>query len=134
MTAFPYSIDEAADVKTAAAMMEDHNIRHLPVTQRGELMGVVSDSDLRVALCLREESGASTSMPVGMLCGNDPYVVDLDAPVDAVVLEMAGRQIGCVIVLRGEKIAGIFTTTDACRMLGNLLRETFPPAGDDQVA
>lgn len=134
MTAFPYSIDEGQDIAAAMAMMDEHQIRHLPVTRDGRLFGIVSDSDLRVALGMRSKHGGEAGLPVGLLCVQELFVVDLESPLDEVALEMAGRQVGSVLVTRGEKLAGILTTTDVCRLLGQVLRESFPPAGDDEVA
>ena len=46
MTPFPYSIAIDAPLSDAAQMMEEHEIRHLPVIEGDELVGVVSDRDL----------------------------------------------------------------------------------------
>ena len=46
---------------------------------------------------------------------------------------MAGRHIGSALVVKGEKLAGIFTMTDACRVLADLLRARFH-GPDDEVA
>ena len=40
MTAFPYSVETTASVAEAQAFMRDHQIRHLPVTREGDLVGM----------------------------------------------------------------------------------------------
>ncbi|MGD8860715.1 MAG: CBS domain-containing protein [Myxococcales bacterium] len=134
MTPFPHSIDFAEPTESAVRMMEQHAIRHLPVTRDGELVGVVSESDLRVARALSEGSEGGASLSVGVLCSKDPYVVDLEARLDEVAVEMAGLQIGSALVTRHGHLAGILTTTDVCRILGELLRENLPPGGGDAAA
>ena len=53
----------------------------------------------------------------------DPYVVDVGAPLDEVLLAMAERHIGSALVTRGGRLAGILTATDACRAFGETLRQ-----------
>jgi len=53
---------------------------------------------------------------------------------DHVLMEMADRHIGSVLVVREKRLAGIFTVTDACRRFGEFLRATFPPGDDNRAA
>ena len=130
MTPFPYSIECDASVADAMKLMEEHNVRHLPVTEGRRVIGVLADRDLRSAL--RDREGAESSLKVKDLYVDDPYIVSLDEPLDAVLLTMAERHIGSAIVIKGGKLAGMFTTVDACRSFGAYLREHFPhPTGDD---
>ena len=46
---------------------------------------------------------------------------------------MSSERVGSAIVMRGDKLAGILTTTDVCRLLAELLRE-LGTEGDDDVA
>ena len=48
MTPFPHAVDAAADVDEALEFMREHSIRHLPVTEAGVLIGMVSDRDLKL--------------------------------------------------------------------------------------
>jgi CBS domain-containing protein len=47
---------------------------------------------------------------------------------------MADRHVGSALVTRGDKLVGIFTTTDACRALARVLHELHPDKGPDEVA
>ncbi len=42
----PMTIDAAADVSEVLAVMEDHRIRRLPVTESHRLVGMISEADL----------------------------------------------------------------------------------------
>ena len=51
MTPNPVTIDPRAPVGTAAAVMRERRLRHLPVVDdRGQLVGIVTDRDLRSAM------------------------------------------------------------------------------------
>jgi CBS domain-containing protein len=131
MTPFPYFIDVDRPLDEARQLMREHQIRHLPV-QRGErLVGVISDRDLRLVEGSAPDAAARGHLSVRDACVYDPFTVDLETPLDRVALEMAQRHIGSAIVTRHGKLAGIFTVTDACRVLGTVLREMFPRGGDD---
>ncbi len=134
MTPFPHSIEIGETIGNAKQMMEEHGIRHLPVTQDHKLIGVLSDRDVRVAWRVGANSPESTDLPVATVCSRSPYVVDMSAPLDDVVQEMADRALGCALVVRQDKLAGILTTTDVCRYLAGALRELAPGPGDDDVA
>jgi acetoin utilization protein AcuB len=114
MTPFPYSITPSAPIDVALTMMGQHDIRHLPVCESHMVVGILSERDARVALTLRP---GDTTITVSDVCMSDPFLVDLELPLDEVTAEMAKRRIGLAIVMRGDKLAGILTTTDVCRLL-----------------
>lgn len=134
MTPFPYSIEGHESIARAEAMMDEHAIRHLPVTEDRELVGVLSDRDIRVARRVGAGAANGAELSVAAVCSRPPYVVEMSSALDEVVLEMAERGIGSAVVVRQGKLAGILTTTDVCRVLSRVLREIAPPPGDDDVA
>lgn len=125
MTPFPYSIAASASLAEAEAMMQHHGIRHLPVCEGHQLFGVISELDLRI----RHRELAV----VGDVCMRDPYVVELDTPLDEVASQMAQRLGAPVLVVKTEKLVGILTVTDVCQLLANMLREG-SDTGDDEAA
>lgn len=130
MTPFPYSIAPSANLEQAAAMMEEHDVRHLPVCDANhQVVGILSQRELRVGLA----GGDGNARGVLEVCTKDPLLVDLDRPLDSVTEEMAEMRIGSAIVMRGDKLAGILTTTDVCRLLTELLRK-HGGVEDDDVA
>lgn len=52
-----------------------------------------------------------------------PCIVSASAPVGKVAKMMAERHIGSAIVTKNDKLVGIFTVTDACRALAQVLGE-----------
>ena len=125
MTPFPHAVESEASILTARAMMERLKIRHLPVTEKGELVGIISDRDISVALSLGQHIEDESLILVGDACTVEPYTVDVDAKLDEVVLTMARKHIGSALVLQNGSLTGIFTTTDACKFLGEFLQSFY---------
>jgi acetoin utilization protein AcuB len=133
MTPFPYSIDGNATVREALAMMSDHDIRHLPVKDNGKLVSVITDRDIKLTTHPTVERSID-ELRVRDLCVAEAYIVDLTERLDSVLLRMAQRHIGSVLVAKNGKLVGIFTTTDACRHYGEYLRSLFPTGNGHDAA
>lgn len=133
MTPFPYSIEAEAKVDEARLMMQEHDIRHLPVVEGETLTGILSDRDL----CLVTEPSlgrvADESLAVRDICERDVLAVELTERLDGVLDEMLRRHIGAAVVVKSERVVGIFTAVDACRFLRQLLADFFP-TDDSHVA
>ena len=129
MTAFPYSVDAGADIPQAQAFLREHRIRHLPVTEHGQLTGILSDRDIKLVLGPDFAYPSPRELKVRDVMVKHPYIVDLETRLDEVLIHMADEQLGSAIVTREGKLAGIFTVTDACRGYAELLREQFRRAG-----
>jgi acetoin utilization protein AcuB len=134
MTPFPYSVDVDAPLAEAHAFLRERHIRHLPVTERGELVGVLTDRDIKLALGPDLGSPPERELAVRDVFQPEAYVVDAGALLVIVAATMAERHLGSALVTRGGKLVGIFTTTDACRALARILREQHPDPGPDVVA
>lgn len=134
MTPFPYSIDLEEPLSKAKEMMTAQRIHHLPVMEGGELAGVISYPDVQQLL----EQATATRPPadprVSDAPRHDPYIVDLSEPLDRVVAHMAEHRTGVALVVKDDRLAGIFTVTDACRCFAQSLKEFFPPTGGDEAA
>ena len=133
MTPFPYSIEVDQSVNAARDLMWEHEIRHLPVTEDGELIGVVSERDIGLVLASRAGDDP-THISVRETFSAHPYTVDLHTPLAEVLSRMAEEQIGSTLVTRNGKLVGIFTATDACAAFARHLHELFPESPDDDVA
>ena len=121
MTAFPYFIDADARMSAAETMLKQFRIHQLAVREGDKIVGVVSDRDLKRAQALGHgHSGRDTR--VGDVCTREVYVVGPDEPLDAVLTRMAETRTDVVCIVKDEKLAGIFTFTDACRRFAALLR------------
>ena len=134
MTAFPYSIDIGAPIHEARLFMREHAIRHLPVMENGALVGIVTDRDIKLMLGPDFAYPQESELTVRDVYLDHPYEVNLEEPLDNVLVHMAEHHIGSAIVTRDGKLAGMFTVTDACRAFAEHLREQFHPHGGDDAA
>src|SRR5262245_27468676 len=127
MTPFPHHIDARLPLQSAQNMMDEWDVRHLPVFENGDVIGVISERDLERAKMPGHPLRDETVLVVGDLCTRRPYFVDVSDPLDKVLDAMAEKRIGSALVLKDGELAGIFTTMDACRLLAQTLREHYPP-------
>lgn len=134
MTTFPYYIDMNASIRTAITMMADHDIRHLPVKSGDELVGVITDRDIKQASDPALGLPPKSELRVRDVSVRKTYIVDLTERLDNVLLKMAEEHIGCAIVVREDKLVGIFTTVDACRVFGEHLRALFSTGSGNDAA
>lgn len=118
MTVQPWTIDRKMTVRDAHRMMQEHGIRHLPVVDDGELVGIVSERDLHLIESLAD---ALVAVPVERVMREHPFVITSDTALDEVALIMANGKYGSAIILGHDGIEGIFTTVDACRALSDVL-------------
>lgn len=126
MTPFPHTVNIDDPISTAVALMQAHDFRHLPVVDRGTLRGVLSERDVRTATT-SVTAGQAARLRVRDAFHDDAYTVEADAPLDRVAAAMAERHVGSALVTKAGKLVGVFTGTDACRALAQVLRERFPP-------
>lgn len=135
MTSFPFWIGVDAPLDHAQSLMEEKNIRHLPVKESGHIVGILSHRDMRAAILAgKKGSGPDQSLTVGDVCVRKPYIVDLNEPLDNVLMAMAREHIGSILVTKDGRLAGLFTTNDAIRVFGEYLREKYRPNGGNDAA
>lgn len=120
MTPTVHSIRSGASVAEARVAMEEHGVRHLPVLDGGQLVGMVSERDLAIVAGIRGLN--ADALPVEEAMSGDVLAVTPEEPLAGVAARMAERRAGSAVVVRGERVLGIFTTTDALRALSTLAR------------
>jgi acetoin utilization protein AcuB len=131
MTPFPYSVDVESPVDEAVRFMREHKIRHMPVTQDGKLAGMISDRDIKLMLGPDFAYPNARELKVRDVYVADSYVVDLATPLVQVLSHMAEHRLGSALVTRHDKLAGVFTTTDACRAFAEYLKHQLATPPDD---
>ena len=124
MTPFPHAIDIEADIGAARAVLVEHDFHHLPVTEAGQLVGMLTAGKLATGGLSRLRD----------LCTREPYIVDINERLAEVLTTMARLQVDAAIVVKHGKLAGVFTHADICRVFADLLDALDPPPGSDQAA
>jgi acetoin utilization protein AcuB len=134
MTPFPHFVDVGDSVLAAKALMARNDVRHLPVKEGNELVGVLTDRDLKRALDPDLGLPVKEELFVRDVFVPGAFTVETSEPLDRVLEEMAQRHVGSVLVTSHGRLAGIFTTIDACRVLCDHLRALVPPRPGNHVA
>lgn len=117
----PVTAPEDSTIEALHQLMTKNGIRHIPITRGNEIVGIVSDRDLRLVsgLDVREKSQVRASD----IMAQDPVTVSSEAPLDQVAFEMSEKKIGSVIVTEDGQLLGIFTVTDALNALIEINRD-----------
>ena len=116
MVKFPYVADPHLTLAKAEIYMKECNIRHLPIIDQDQIVGLVSERDL-----LRYKGQEDYDwMTLDELIEHKPFVVDQSEPLANVLNIMISSKYGSALVVNKEQqLVGIFTTTDALRLLEN---------------
>lgn len=121
MTPFPYSIGVDAPLEQAHKLMREHQFRHLPVTSGEAIVGILTDRDIKLILGPELGSPDERQLKVRDAYIERPCIVPASTPVSTVARTMAENHIGSAIVTKNDKLVGIFTVTDACRALAQII-------------
>lgn len=110
MSPLPITIDPSLRLDHAMQQMSAAAIGHLVIEGDG-IRGVLSAAEIRVALRLDRDAVARDVLEPEPLC------VPRDTKPDKVLVAMRERRASGVLVVDGERIVGILTTTDVIRWL-----------------
>jgi len=119
MTTTPQTLGGEQNLLKAKSLMSDLNIRHLPVLHGGQLVGIVSDRDLKLVESFKDVDPAQVTLKEIMI--SDPYTVSPDASLEEVANTMAEFKYGAAVVVQNQQVVGIFTAIDALKALAELL-------------
>jgi acetoin utilization protein AcuB len=86
--------------------MDSGNFRHLPVTDQGRLVGMLSDHDIR------QHQGHLTDTRVTGAMTDNPITVSPDTTMEEAAEIMLERKISGLPVVEQGKLVGIITTAD----------------------
>lgn len=118
MTDQPIGADRGLSLTDANERMYLNNVRHLVVVDGGNVVGVLSTRDITLALSM---AGKRSELTVYDAMVREPYTCSPGTPLAEVVLEMEKHRYGCAIVVEGDELVGVFTTTDALRAVRALI-------------
>jgi acetoin utilization protein AcuB len=121
ITAFPHET-----IREATVRMVQNRIRHLPiVNQEHQLIGIVSDRDLREAcpsrLSMNQEEFAVLDAPVSKIMKSDVITCHPMDFVEEAAYTLYQYRIGCLPVIQNQKLVGILTETDILHTLVELM-------------
>jgi acetoin utilization protein AcuB len=119
MTPAPISVSPSIPVDEARALMQQQRIRHLPVLENGQLVGIVSDRDIRLvlpspatSLSVYEIGYLLAGLTVGEIMTYFPVTIGADRLVAEAIKRMLAYKIGALPVVEKGKLIGILTRTN----------------------
>ena len=124
MTADPITAAPTMTLPEALQVMARHNIRRLPVVEKGKLVGMVTRGDLRGAQPSRATSLSIFELhylvgriTLDQIMTRDPLTVEDNTTVQDAARLMLQRKISGLPVLHQGKLVGIITESDIFRLV-----------------
>lgn len=106
MTSKPMTIGPETEIRDIAAIMLDRMVNGVPVVHEGELLGIVTKSDL-----LRSDAARALEVPVTGLM-EEPIIVNRYHSLDHIIDLLSERDEKLIVVNNNGTIAGIITETN----------------------
>jgi acetoin utilization protein AcuB len=120
----PVTVSPQETLRNAWRIIREHWIRHLPVVERGRLVGIVTDRDLRhalpsraVGLEMHEIPHLAEKIPIWEVMSRAVVTIHREAPIEEAARLLLKYRIGGLPVVKGETLVGIITKTDLVRAL-----------------
>ena len=128
MTKNPITVDSETLVLDAQKIMKENNIRRLPVVDKGNLVGIVTQHDLLQAspspatsLSIHELNYLLAKMKVKEVMKKNPFTLTPDTPFEEALRIGQDKKIGSFPVMDKGKLIGIITESDTVRFLTRAL-------------
>ena len=128
MTPDPITVAPDTTFPEAYRIIQEKGIHHLPVVdKRGRLIGIVARADLlqaspssATALSVFEVNYLLAHLQVQEVM-SQPITVTEDTPLEEAARLLVEKDIGCLPVMRGEKLVGVITETDIFKAFVEIL-------------
>ncbi|MGB9903791.1 MAG: CBS and ACT domain-containing protein [Desulfotomaculales bacterium] len=128
MTPSPITISPATPILEALDIMKKQKIRQLPVVERGNLVGLVTERDLltvspspATTLSVFEMNYLLSKMTVKEVMIKNPPTISPDANIEEAAVIMREHKIGSLLVTEKNRLIGIITESDLFEALIKVL-------------
>jgi acetoin utilization protein AcuB len=135
MTSNPVTVTPRNAIRTAINLMREGGYRRLPVVDRGRLVGIITDRDLRRAanspFVVREQwydNFILDHIEVGSCMTPNPLTIEPSTLIAEAARMMRNHKIGGLPVVEEGQLVGIVTETDLLDFLISLLADQAVPA------
>jgi CBS domain-containing protein len=124
MHAHVFTLAPDDTLSKALRLMQEKRIRHIPIVQAEQLMGIISDHDLRreIGRARIEWGGARDAGRLNVIRAGDIMTHAVEVVASTATLadaadRMVERKIGALPVVRGDVLVGILSETDLLHVL-----------------
>ncbi len=111
------TISPNISILRAIEVMRDNSIRHLPVVKGQDLVGLVTEGDLRQASLLSMVDKVS----IEDVMIKKPFTISPEASIEEAAKLVYRHKIGGLPVVKGKKLVGIITIVDILQAFVQLL-------------
>jgi CBS domain-containing protein len=118
MSHLPSESSRHDPLSSVVQQMREHRCHHIPVMDGIHLVGILSREDLHETLLQHGKKAAE--LTAGDVCTKDVLTVGPTTPIVEVAQRMTERQVGSALVTDGDVLVGIFTGTDALKLIAQL--------------
>ncbi len=119
----PITARENMTMDELRELMERHDIRHLPVLRGEDVVGLISERDVRLISGLTATE--KLQIRASDIMATEPLTVNASVPLQEVAFQMASQKAGSAIVSDEDgRLLGIFTAIDALNALVEVCRGT----------
>jgi CBS domain-containing membrane protein len=126
MTTNPYTLEANDVLDLADDLMSMSRIRHIPILDGTELVGVVSQRDLFYSALVkalgvqqREQKDLMKTIRAREVMSQPVITISKGTSVKEAARLMAENKIGCLPVVEGTRLVGLVTETDILRYTAN---------------
>ncbi len=123
------ALDRNASLGSAKNIMDRRRLRHFPVVENGNVVGVVSQRDVfRASLASmlgyneRTEKAFLDNLSIKGIMSDPPITVTADTRISEAARLMVEKKVGCLPVVDGNRLIGLVTDTDFLKVLGGGLK------------
>ena len=113
------SLAPSDSMSSIIRLMAKSGAQQLPVVSQGKLVGLVSARDVLRAVAREESKKTASDIMTGNL-----HTIDAHEPTSHVAGRLVDEAIGCLPVLRGEKLVGVLTAADLIAHLASEQNQT----------
>lgn len=124
MTPAPITVHPQDTLPHVRKLMDEHHIRRLPVVEDEELVGIITIGDIREAqpsdvntLRSYEAEYLVNLITVDTVMTPEPITVAPENTIAETAQIMLERKISGLPVMKNDRLVGIITETDFCRLL-----------------
>lgn len=124
MSSPPLTVAPHTPLPQLKRLLREHNIRRLPVVDRGQLVGIITLGDVRNAfpsdapsLSISELSYLLCRVTAAEIMRADVITIAADAPLAEAIQRMLSAKVSGLPVLDGDKLVGMLTESDILRAM-----------------
>jgi CBS domain-containing protein len=128
MTSPVTSLPSSARLLDAGLLLRAGRIRHIPIIDDGQLVGILSDRDVQrctpsllTRVTADEYNAIFEDTPVARVMSRDPQHISPDTPLHKAAALLREQKLGCLPVVENGQVIGIITKDDMLAALVKLL-------------